>query len=316
MSRATIYSSDRELPRRGVIPGSPETPPPRSTRAGKGNVGSQEPPPSKNGGTRSPGRPGPLRPRNLLLSLPVAALLLLLAVLLFGSGESPMSQEELTETIRETVEQMPPERSSAALAHEIIGPSVVRVSRLGESDESDVLGVGTGVVIDQRGGIILTSLHVVAGSPRIGINFADGFETEGRVISQDPSNDLAVVEADVVPEGVPAAAVVSTDDVALGDEVVVVGHPFGIGPSVSSGVVSGLGRRYSSQDGSMVFDNLIQFDAAANPGNSGGPLVNRNGEVLGIVSAIYNPTEQRVFIGIGFAVPIETAAAAAGESPF
>ena len=82
--------------------------------------------------------------------------------------------------------------------------------------------------------------------------------------------------------------------------MVAVGHPFGIGPSVSAGVVSGLDRSYGSLDESVVLDNLIQFDAAANPGNSGGPLVNRNGEVLGIVTSILNPTEDTVFVGIGF----------------
>jgi S1-C subfamily serine protease len=98
--------------------------------------------------------------------------------------------------------------------------------------------------------------------------------------------------------------------------VVVVGFPFGIGPSVSAGVVSGLNSTYLSPDSKRVLTNLIQFDAAANPGNSGGPLVNAEGEVVGIVTAILNPTEQRVFIGIGFAVTIESAAAAIGLSPF
>ena len=105
-------------------------------------------------------------------------------------------------------------------------------------------------------------------------------------------------------------------DLQLGDEVVAVGFPFGIGPSVSSGVISGLRREYRSPEGKRLLTNLIQFDAAANPGNSGGPLVTTDGEVVGIVTGILNPTKQRVFIGIGFAVPIENAAAAVGMSPF
>ena len=108
----------------------------------------------------------------------------------------------------------------------------------------------------------------------------------------------------------------STGDLAPGDEVVAVGFPFGIGPSASAGVVSGLKREFRSPEGKRMLTNLIQFDAAANPGNSGGPLVTMDGEVVGIVTAILNPTEQRVFIGIGFAVPIENAAAAAGMPPF
>jgi S1-C subfamily serine protease len=109
---------------------------------------------------------------------------------------------------------------------------------------------------------------------------------------------------------------VSTDGLLPGDRVAAVGFPFGIGPSVSSGVVSGLQRSFESPDGKLSMNNLIQFDAAANPGNSGGPLVNMDGEVVGIVTAIYNPNRQRTFIGIGFAVPIESAASAAGLPPF
>ncbi|MFN5776272.1 MAG: S1C family serine protease, partial [Burkholderiaceae bacterium] len=100
-----------------------------------------------------------------------------------------------------------------------------------------------------------------------------------------------------------------------GDEVVAVGFPFGIGPSVSAGVVSGLGREFPvSKD--QVIRGLIQFDAAANPGNSGGPLVNMAGEVVGIVTAILNPTRARTFIGIGFATTIESAGVAVGIPPF
>jgi S1-C subfamily serine protease len=95
-----------------------------------------------------------------------------------------------------------------------------------------------------------------------------------------------------------------------------VGNPFGIGPSVSSGVISGLGREYVTPGGEKILSNLIQFDAAANPGNSGGPLVTDDGAVVGIVAAILNPTEHAFHIGIGFAVPIENAARGVGQSPF
>jgi serine protease DegQ len=113
-----------------------------------------------------------------------------------------------------------------------------------------------------------------------------------------------------------AATMRSTGDLEPGDEVIAVGYPFGIGPSVSGGVVSGLKREFRSPQGARKLTNLIQFDAAANPGNSGGPLVTMDGSVVGIVTAILNPSEQRTFIGIGFAVPIENAAAAAGMPPF
>ncbi len=147
------------------------------------------------------------------------------------------------------------------------------------------------------------------------IEFEDGFESEATVVGARPEHDLAVLKASKIPDDLPAATLRSTSDLAVGDEVIAVGFPFGIGPSVSSGVVSGLRRVYRSRGGESLA-NLIQFDAAVNPGNSGGPLVTADGEVVGIVTAILNPTEQHVFIGIGFAVPIENAAAAYGLSPF
>ncbi|MDM0043429.1 trypsin-like peptidase domain-containing protein [Variovorax dokdonensis] len=176
-------------------------------------------------------------------------------------------------------------------------------------------GVGTGVVIVDKG-VILTNLHVVAGAQKIRVTFADGLESPASIVGLQPENDLAVLQAQKIPDDLVAATMRSTADLRPGDNVAVVGFPFGIGPSVSSGVVSGLKRSFRSPEGKQELSNLIQFDAAANPGNSGGPLVNMDGEVLGIVTAILNPTQQRTFVGIGFAVPIENAATAAGTPPF
>ena len=176
-------------------------------------------------------------------------------------------------------------------------------------------GVGTGVVIVDKG-VILTNLHVVLGAEKIKVRFFDGMEAEAVVVGMRPEHDLAVLQAKAVPDDLQAATLRSTADLQVGDQVVAVGFPFGIGPSASAGVVSGLKREYTSPEGKRVLTNLIQFDAAANPGNSGGPLVTADGEVVGIVTGILNPTKQRVFIGIGFAVPIENAAAAVGMSPF
>jgi S1-C subfamily serine protease len=176
-------------------------------------------------------------------------------------------------------------------------------------------GVGTGVVIVDKG-VILTNLHVVLGAEKIKVRFFDGMEAEATVIGVRPEHDLAVLQAKAVPDDLVSATLRSTADLQVGDEVVAVGFPFGIGPSASAGIVSGLKREYHSPEGKRILTNLIQFDAAANPGNSGGPLVTADGEVVGIVTGILNPTSQRVFIGIGFAVPIENAAAAVGMSPF
>jgi len=228
-----------------------------------------------------------------------------------------ITQEDIDAAVLHTLEtvELP---SRAAKAAEAVRESVVRVRGLGREQEKDghvIEGIGTGVVIVDSG-IILTNLHVIAGAERVEVTFHDGFESEAAVIGMRPEHDLAVLKALHIPDDLPAATLRSTADLAPGDEVVAVGYPFGIGPSVSAGVISGLARDYRSPKGERVLTNLIQFDAAVNPGNSGGPLVTTDGEVVGIVTAILNPTDQRVFIGIGFAVPIENAAAAIGVSPF
>ena len=223
----------------------------------------------------------------------------------------PLTQKDIDKAVLHTLEnvQMP---SHAAKAYEAVRQSVVRVRGRANAEREDgyaTEGVGTGVVIVDTG-IILTNLHVVAGADQVQVEFFDGSESEASVIGVRPEHDLAVLQAKKLPDDLPAATLRSTADLAVGDEVVAVGFPFGIGPSASAGIVSGLQREYRSPQGKQVLTNLIQFDAAANPGNSGGPLVTADGEVVGIVTAILNPTEARTFIGIGFATTIETAAGA------
>ena len=253
--------------------------------------------------------------------------------------QRPLTQKDIDAAVLKTLstQTLP---SEYAKAYEAIRPSVVRVvgyvrkDRLkpapgakaappkpaasagaDPADEEVENGEGTGVVIIDKG-IILTNLHVVAGSDRIKVIFSDGLESEASVISVQPENDLAVLQARRIPDDLIAATMRGTGDLQPGDKVMAVGFPFGIGPSASGGVVSGLGRVFRSPEGKQEMKNLIQFDAAANPGNSGGPLVTMDGEVVGIVTAILNPTSARTFLGIGFAVPIENAATAAGLPPF
>ena len=190
-----------------------------------------------------------------------------------------------------------------------------KVERDGDETDRDERGIGSGVVILDNG-TILTNLHVVYGAKRIKVIFADGLESDADVVALRPEHDLAVLRARRIPDDLQAATMRSTHDLKPGDRVTAIGFPFGIGPSVSHGVVSGLKREFRSPEGQRILTNLIQFDAAANPGNSGGPLVTDGGEVVGIVTAIYNPTDERFFVGIGFAVPIENAAQAAGMPPF
>jgi S1-C subfamily serine protease len=176
-------------------------------------------------------------------------------------------------------------------------------------------GVGTGVVVVDDG-TILTNLHVIRGTKLVRVVFYDGTESDAEVVGIHPENDLAVIKAKTIPDDLSAATLGSAGRLKPGDEVVAVGFPFGIGPSVSSGVVSGLDREFRSPKGERVLTKLIQFDAAANPGNSGGPLVTMQGDVVGIVTAILNPTEAGTFIGIGFAVTIGAAGNSLGMPPF
>ena len=254
-----------------------------------------------------------------------AATLVALAAAWLRNAPQELTQEDFDEAVKESLKTLTLP-SQAARAYEVIQPSVVRVRGLsteqdsgnaqsGNEDEDDDESVGSGVVIVDKG-IILTNLHVVAGAKRVRVVFFDGFEADAEVIGMQPENDLAVLKAKAVPDDLVAATLRSTSDLVPGDQVIAVGFPFGIGPSTSAGVVSGLNREYQSPEGKRLLTNLIQFDAAANPGNSGGPLVTAEGEVVGIVTGILNPSSQRTFIGIGFAVPIENAASAFGIPPF
>ncbi len=272
---------------------------------------------------------GKFRADNLYLLWSVIGLMALMLTISLSLAIKPdarrVTQKDINLAVLKTLETtvLP---SPAAKAYEAISPSVVRVVGLSKNhareseknaegkDERD-RSVGTGVVITDKG-IILTNLHVVQGADTIQITFADGLESTATITGVQPENDLAVLQAKKIPDDMIAATMRSTADLVPGEQVLAVGFPFGIGPSASAGVISGLKRTFRSPEGKQQISNLIQFDAAANPGNSGGPLVTMDGEVIGIVTAIYNPNQQRTFVGIGFAVPIENAAAAAGMPPF
>jgi S1-C subfamily serine protease len=161
----------------------------------------------------------------------------------------------------------------------------------------------------------MTCLHVVAGALAVKVTFADGTTTAASIASTDVQHDIAVLRATSIPASVKPAVLGNPRSVQVGSEAYVLGSPFGLSGSISSGIVSGLNRSFQLPDGGPLLTGLIQVDAAVNPGDSGGPLVNRNGQVIGIVSALINPTNQGVFIGIGLAVPIDVAGGAAGLPP-
>ncbi len=315
MARVTLYSSSRRsypVDRRAVL--TPPSPASGREEAPEGTADTQD---------RRPRHGWITAVRRFEKSLLIlGGVLVALGAFAVYSAQKPAphtyTQADIDAAVLHTLETktLP---STAARAYDAIRPSVVRVRQLGdapkEGDRDIEKSVGTGVVIVDKG-IILTNLHVVAGGDRLGVVFADGTESEATVVGVQPENDLAVIQAKTVPDDLVPATLRGTADLAPGDEVIAVGFPFGIGPTITSGVVSGLRRVHRSRDGTHDMVNLIQFDAAANPGSSGGPLVTADGAVVGIVTAILNPTEQHVFIGIGFAVPIENAASAVGISPF
>jgi S1-C subfamily serine protease len=316
MKKTTLYSASRSSAKGSESSGADTAPQPKIAGPAPQNSAAQ-------GGREQAGlsRPGFFaRYQRFLWGGVGAALALVLVAAYFISinpGPRQLTQEDINAAVLHTLETatLP---SVAAKAYEIIKPSIVRVRRLepdAKGGEETEQGVGTGVVIVDTG-VILTNLHVVYGAKRVQVVFDDGLESEAFITAMEPEHDLAVLQAQTIPDDLFAATMRSTANLAVGDQVVAVGFPFGIGPSATAGVVSGLRREFLSPEGKRLLTNLIQFDAAANPGSSGGALVTARGEVVGIVTAILNPTKQRFFVGIGFAVPIENAAAAAGMPPF
>ena len=202
-----------------------------------------------------------------------------------------------------------PPLAAAVYAH--VAPSVVQVTGTTSGSEPSS---GAGVIVDEQGDI-LTSLHIVNGTTRITVRFADGTESRAEIIGTLPDKDIAVLHPQTPPAKVVVATMGDPSRLAIGSPAFVIGHPFGLTSSLSAGVVSGLDRSMTAPGLAKPLTGLIQFDAAVNPGNSGGPLVDANGEVVGIVTGLVNPAGQRVFSGVGFAITIDQAAGALGLPP-
>ncbi|MCH7587897.1 MAG: trypsin-like peptidase domain-containing protein [Chloroflexi bacterium] len=192
-----------------------------------------------------------------------------------------------------------------AILFDRISPSVVRVSVITESGG----GSGSGFVI-LEGGLIITNNHVVENAVSVSVILKDGTELQAEVVGRDPSTDVALLR--VATRTPPPVELGDSDRVRIGEQAIVIGSPFGFDQSLTAGYISALGRKLrSGDDYGTEIDNVIQTDAAVNPGNSGGPLLNTEGEVIGITTAIF--TTGGGFEGIGFAVPINTARAVAEE---
>lgn len=208
----------------------------------------------------------------------------------------------------EELESKPP---AAATVYQQILPSLVQIEANRPSSDGRDARLGAGVIVN-RAGTILTALHVVDGARRVRVSFVDGARSTVSIAATDPANDIAVLQPDRRPTVVVPAVLGGGGQV--GDEAYAVGHPLGYLGSLSAGVISGLDRSAEGKSGQRL-QGLIQFDTAVNPGNSGGPLLNRAGQVIGIVTALANPSRDGYFIGIGFAVPIGTAGGAADAPP-
>lgn len=246
----------------------------------------------------------------------IAALAALALFRVVAPGPAPLSVDDVNAAVAQAMASATPPPAYSARVYQAVAPSLVLIQTDGEDENGeDAQGIGSGVVINEQGDI-LTSLHVVEGARDIQVTFADGTQVGAEIIAAQEENDIAVLSAGGMPELVAPAVLGNPNAMRVGDEAFAVGNPFGLYSSMTSGVISGFDRSFQPEDSEYRLQGLIQIDAAVNPGNSGGPLLNRAGQVVGIIVGIVNPTEQEVFIGIGFAVPIEVAASAAGAPPY
>ncbi len=164
-------------------------------------------------------------------------------------------------------------------------------------------GAGSGAMINTRG-YILTNNHVIKDAQRIEVTLSDGSKWNGKLVGTDPYNDLAIIRIEAPSERLHALPLGSSKDLQVGQKVIAIGNPFGLQKTLTTGIISSLGRSIRPQGGPLMED-LIQTDAAINPGNSGGPLLDSDGKIIGINTVILAPTGGS--IGIGFAIPVDTA---------
>jgi len=234
-------------------------------------------------------------------------------ILLFTTFDRPPSsigRSEIAPAVAKAMASATPAPAVAAEVYRAIFPSLVSIRTEGNNGER---GLGSGVIVN-RDGSILTAYHVVAGVSSISVVFADGTSASAQVVGTEPARDLAVLQADGAPEVI-VPAVLAGGGLHVGDLSFAVGNPLGLVSSISAGVVSGLDRSIPLEGKDQVLDGLIQFDAGVNPGSSGGPLLNRRGQVVGIVTALANPSNDSSFTGIGFAVPLGSAGGVGGGPP-
>jgi len=242
----------------------------------------------------------------------------LVALLLYNAlvpAPQPLTTRQVKDTVAQAMASATPPPAYSERVYQIIRPSLILIQTRGkDAHGEDEHALGSGVIINDNGDI-LTALHVVTNSTSITVTFADGTHSSAQVIEQHPETDTALLSASQPPDQIFPAILGNPSAMRVGDEAFAVGNPFGLYGSLSAGVISGFDRSFHPPSSTLTLEGLIQIDAAVNPGNSGGPLLNRNGEVIAIVEGIVNPTDGDFFVGIGFAVPIGAALGGGGGSP-
>ena len=275
--------------------------------------GAETPPPTRSDVSRL----GPLAPYGLGAAVALAAVLL---VTLLTPKAPALTQQNVDEAIASALASQTPPPAYSQVVYQFVQPSLVLIQTEGATDpnatdDQQHDGLGSGVVVNLQGDI-LTSRHVVEGASSIELTFADGSTSPGEIVAEQPENDIAVVHAQLPPAVLIPATIGNPAAVQQGSEAYAMGSPFGLYGSVSAGVISGLDRSFTIPNTDRTLTGLFQIDAAVNPGNSGGALVDRGGRLIGIVTALINPTQDEVFIGIGLAVPIDVAGGGVGLPPY
>lgn len=254
----------------------------------------------------------------VILSILVACVLLFGAVTGLGIAQkaaapplalaSPQTPTPSARVNANASASFPPEDLVAQI-YRRVSPSVVNITS--RAVQQDLFygpvpeeGSGSGFVWDREGRII-TNNHVIAGAQRLEVTFSDDTVVPAQVVGTDSSTDLAVIKVDLTAEQLEPVTLGDSDGIEPGQLAIAIGNPFGLQRTVTTGVISALGRTLQSEDGRANV-NIIQTDAAINPGNSGGPLLDAEGRVIGVNSALFNPTGQGVSIGVGFAIPVCT----------
>jgi len=247
-----------------------------------------------------------LRPIAFLVAGGLIAFGLMFAYLRLEPPKGKYDDNDIKKIVSDQMAAATPSPPVAPQLYAQIQPSVVLLTtrEVPPGKTEAATGIGSGVVIDAAG-LILTAYHVVAGADSVRVHFFDGTVVTGQVAQKQPERDLAVVQVPSLPKGVEPATLGGGAE--PGDDVLAFGAPLGFYGTVTRGVISGTDRSFRVEETGQQLNGLIQFDAAVNPGNSGGPLVDFSGRVIGIVTGIISPEGIKAFSGMSFAVPIEQA---------